>query len=353
MAVVPLTTAELNNISYAALDFYINRGDVMSQSIQDKPLFAAMDKAAKTFPGGKGGVDLAVKGVYTTTVAGYNAADTVTYTNPANIKRANYTWKEHHAGLAITMTELKNDGISITDSAIPGDSVKKLSGRDKTVLVNLLDDKLEDLAEGYTRGMNTFLYGDGSADAKAIAGIQSIVKDAPGSAGTIGGIDHVANTWWRNRSVDNIATTTGGTELTDLMHSEIRQLRKFGGKPSIAVCGSDFLDRLASELRSKGNYTQTGFTGKQDISMGEIYYQGIQFQYDPTLDDLTITGKVPTHRCYIIDPSKMYLMYMQDEKMKKHSPARSHLSYVFYKAITTTAVLCASQVNCHGVYEIA
>ena len=137
------------------------------------------------------------------------------------------------------------------------------------------------------------------------------------------------------------------------MHSEIRQLRKFGGKPSIAVCGSDFLDRLASELRSKGNYTQTGFSGKQDISMGEIYYQGIQFQYDPTLDDLAITGKVPSHRCYIIDPSKMYLMYMQDEKMKKHSPARSHLSYVFYKAITTTCVLCASQVNCHGVYEIA
>jgi hypothetical protein len=348
-----LTANELTNISNAALDWYINKGNVMSQSIQDKPLFNAMDKAAKTFPGGKGNVDLAVKGVYTTGVAGYEAADTVAYTNPHNIKRAVYTWKEHHAGLAVTMTELKNDGISITDSAIPGDSAKRLSGRDKQVLVNLLDDKLEDLSEGYARGMNSLLYGDGTADAKAIDGIQTIIKDAPGSAGTIGGIDHVANTWWRNRSVDNIATTTGGTELTDLMHSEIRQLRKFGGKPSIAVCGSDFLDRLASELRSKGNYTQTGFTGKQDISMGEIYYQGIQFQYDPTLDDLTITGKVPTHRCYIIDPSKMYLMYMQDEKMKKHSPARSHLSYVFYKAITTTAVLCASQVNCHGVYEIA
>ena len=42
-----LTAAELSNISNAALDFYVNRGNVMSQSIQDKPLFAAMDKAAK------------------------------------------------------------------------------------------------------------------------------------------------------------------------------------------------------------------------------------------------------------------------------------------------------------------
>jgi hypothetical protein len=348
-----LTSAELSNISSAALDYYINRGNVMSQSIQDKPLFAAMDKASKTFPGGKSGVDLAVKGVYTTTVAGYNAADTVTYTNPANIKRANYTWKEHHAGLAVTMTELKNDGISITDTAIPGDSVKKLSGRDKQVLVNLLDDKLEDLAEGYTRGMNNFLYGDGTADAKAIAGIRSIIKDAPGSAGTIGGIDHVANTWWRNRASLAIATTATGNELIAFLHSEIRQLRKFGGKPSLAVCGSLFLDRLATELRSHGNYSQTGFNGKQDISMGEISYQGINFKYDPALDDLTVSGKNPDKRCYIIDPSKMYLMYMEGEKMKKHSPARPHTSYVFYKAITTTAVLCASQVNCHGVYEIA
>lgn len=348
-----LSAAELVNISNAALDWYINKGDVMSQSIMDKPLFSAMDKSSKTFPGGKGQVDLAVKGNYTTSVMGYEAEDTVSYTNPHNILRAKYSWKEHHAGLAVTMTELKNDGISISDSAIPGDSAKRLSGRDKTVLVNLLDDKLEDLAEGYTRGMNTLLYGDGVADSKALAGIQTIIKDAPGSAGTIGGIDHVANTWWRNRASLAIATTTGGQELVEFIHSEIRQLRKFGGKPSIAVCGSAFLDRLATELRSKGNYTQTGFNGKQDISMGEIYYQGINFKYDPTLDDLTVDGQDPDKRCYIIDPSKLYLSYMQDEKMKKHSPARLATTYVFYKAITTTCVLVASQVNCHGVYEIA
>ena len=347
-----LSAAELTNISNAALDWTINRGNVMSQAIQDKPLFAAMDKAAKTFPGGKGAVDLAVKGVYTTTVAGYEASDTVSYANPANIKRASYTWKEHHAGIAVTMTELKNDGISITDSAIPGDSAKRLSGRDKTVLVNLLEDKLEDMAEGYARGMNSLLYGDGTGDAKALAGIQSIVKQAPGSAGTIGGIDHVANTWWRNRSNVSIATTAAGTELVDLIHSEIRLLRRYGGKPSIAVAGSAFLDRLASQLRAKGNYTQTGFSGKQDISMGEMFYQGIKFEYDPELDDINLTGKDGNKRCYIIDPSKLYLAYMQDEKMKKHSPARPHTSYVFYKAITTTAVLCSSQNNCHGVYEI-
>ena len=346
-----LSADELTNISRAALDWYIDKGNVMSQTIQEKPLLAAMDKAAKSFPGGKQNVSLAVKGTYTTSVAGYEATDTVSYANPANIHRANYPWKEMHAGLSITFTELKNDGISVTDSAVPGDGTKGHSQRDKTVLVNLLEDKLEDMAEGYARGMNTFLYSDGTADAKALAGIQTIIKDDP-TAGTVGGVA-ATNTWWRSRANLAISTTSGGTELTDLMHTEIRQLRRYGGKPSIAVAGSAFLDRLATELRSKGNYTQTGFSGKQDISMGEIAYQGIKFQYDPALDDLTVSGKDPDKRCYIIDPSKMYLCYMQDEKMKQHSPARPHNSYVFYKAITTTAVLAASQLNCHGVYEIS
>ena len=344
------SAGELANIANAALDFYIDKGDVLSQTIQNKPLLKAMDSKNKTFPGGKGDVNLAVKGAYTTTVAGYTHNDTVAYANPANIVRANYTWREHHAGISLTHTELKHDGISVVDT--DGAEVSQHSRRAMTMLANLLEDKLEDMAEGYARGMNSLLYGDGTGDAKALAGIQSIVKQAPGSAGTIGGIDHVANTWWRNRSNVSIATTAAGTELVDLIHSEIRLLRRYGGKPSIAVAGSAFLDRLASQLRAKGNYTQTGFSGKQDISMGEMFYQGIKFEYDPELDDINLTGKDGNKRCYIIDPSKLYLAYMQDEKMKKHSPARPHTSYVFYKAITTTAVLCSSQNNCHGVYEI-
>jgi hypothetical protein len=71
------------------------------------------------------------------------------------------------------------------------------------------------------------------------------------------------------------------------------------------------------------------------------------------MDDLTITSRDPDKRCYIIDPSKLYLMYMSEEKEKQHSPARPHDQYVLYRAVTTTAALCASQLNCHGIYELA
>jgi len=347
------SSAELDNIANAALDYYIDKGNVYSQSLQDKPLLKAMDSGAKTFPGGKGEMSVAVKGTYTTSVSGYTHNDTVTYANPANIKRANYSWKEHHAGISLTLTELKKDGISVTDS-LAGASTSNHSGRDTTVLVNLLEDKLDDMMEGYARGMNTLLYGDGTADANALAGIRSVIVDDPTATGTtVGGLSTVSNTWWRNRANVAIANTASGQELIEFLHTEIRQLKRFGGKPTIALAGSAFMDRLADEIRRNGNYSQTGFSKTNDISVGDISYAGLKFQYDPTLDDLTITGKDPDKRCYIIDPSKLYLHYMDGEKMKRHAPARPATQYVMYRAITTTAVLCASQLNCHGVYEIA
>ena len=345
------TQAELDNIANAALDYYIDKGNVYAQSLQDKPLLKAMDSSAKTFPGGKGELSVAVKGTYTTTVSGYTHNDTVTYANPANIKRANYAWKEHHAGISLTLTELKKDGISVSDSTTSA-GTSNHSGRDQTVLANLFQDKLDDMMEGYSRGMNDFLFGDGTADANAIAGIQSIILDDP-TTGTVGGLSVATNTWWRNRANVAISTTASGQELIETIHSEMRQLKRYGGKPTVAVCGSAFLDRLADELRRNGNYSQTGFARGQNIAMGEISYNGLTFQYDPTLDDLSIATKDPSKRCYIIDPSKLCMYYMDGEKMKRHSPARPADQYVMYRAVTTTAALSATQLNCHGVYEIA
>jgi len=348
---------KLASIANAALDHYLERGDVMSQTLEDKPLLKMLDGKAKTFPGGKGNISLAVKGTYTTALNGYTHSDQVTYVEPDNLLRVNYPWKEHHAGITISFTELKHDGITVSDSAT-GEGTSNHSGRDKHVLVNLLTDKLEDMIEGYQRGLNTILFGDGTADGGDVfAGLQAIIKDDP-TAGSVGGLlqtDVSTNTWWRSRYSIDLAVTTDGQELTNLLHQEIRQLRRYGGAPDIAVAGSDFLDRLVTELKSKGNYTQTGWSssGSTDISVADIHYGGLKFVYEPKLDSLTISGATPAKRCYVIDSSKLNLYYMTGEKMKRHSPARPHDYYSLYRAITTTASLCASQLNCHGVYEIA
>ena len=349
---------ELDNITNAALDYYIEKGEVFSSTIQDKPLLAALDKKAKTFPGGKGAISVAVKGQYDSSLGGYTHNDTVSYVNPAKIKRANYTWKEHHIGIGVTLTELKRDGISVVDS-LNSDSLKNNRGREETALANLLEDKLGDMAEGYARGLNTFLWGDGTADANAMAGIRAFIKDAPAAAAsTVGGIDQNAgaNSWWRNRFNLTVTTTSTGDELISFLNTEFRQLQRFGGKPDVALCGSDFMDRLNKELRARGYYTDAGFARGSDIKHGDLTFGGLVFKYDPTMDDIgtTLGGATSfAKRAYIIDSSKICLYYMENEKMKRHSPARPYNSYVMYRAMTTTGALAATQLNCHGVYQFS
>jgi hypothetical protein len=350
--------AELDNIANAALDYYIDRGKVFSSTIQDKPLLAAMDAKSKTFPGGRGAVSVGVKGQYDTSLAGYTHDDQVNYVNPAKIRRANYNWREHHIGIGVTLTELKRDGISVVDS-LNSESVRNNRGREETALANLLQDKLEDMAEGYARGMNTLLWGDGTQSATVMAGIRAFVKDTPAAAGqTVGGIDQnaSANSWWRNRVNLSVTTTGTGDELIALLNTEMRQLKRFGGKPDIALCGSDFMDRLLRELRARGYYTDAGFARGNDIKHGDVAFGGMVFKYDPTMDDIgTSLGGSTDYRkrAYIIDSSKLCLYYMENEKMKRHAPARPHDRYVMYRAVTTTAVLAATQLNCHGVYQFS
>lgn len=350
--------AEIDNIANAALDFYIEKGKVFSSTIQDKPLLAALDAKAKTFPGGKGSVSLGVKGQYDSALGGYTHNDTVNYVNPAKVKRANFTWKEHHIGIGVTLTELKRDGISVVDT-MNSDSLKSNRGREETALANLLEDKLEDMAESYARGLNGFLWGDGTSDANALAGIRAFIKDTPAAVGqTCGGIDQnaSANSWWRNRVNLAVTTTSTGNELTMFINTEMRQLQRFGGKPDVALCGSDFMDRLNKELSARGFYTQQGWARGADIKVGDITYAGLTFRYDPTMDDIgtTLGGSTDyAKRCYILDSSKLGLYYMENEKMKRHSPARPYNQYVMYRAITTTGVLAARQLNCHGVYQFS
>lgn len=341
------TAQQLANIANAALDHHV-RGPAMAQSIQARPLYDAMRNAQKTFPGGKGDISIPVKGDYTTAIEGYTHDDTVSFQNPANIKRAAYTWKEIHAGISLTLTELKIDGISVVDSN-RSESTTNHSERELHVLTGLLQDKLDDMSEGWARTFNDMLWKDGTQDSKEIPGVPALISETP-STGTVGGINRATNTWWQNRASTSIATTPTGEELIRELHTEMRQLRRYGGRPNLALAGSDFLDRLADQIRNKGNYTDSGFRRREatNIGMAEISYNGLVFQYDPTLDDLS-----KEKYCYILDTRHMYLDTMQGEDMKSHTPTRPPEKYVMYRAMTYTGALVCDQMNAHGVYSIA
>jgi hypothetical protein len=366
------TAGEVQNIANAALDYYLDKGDQWRQSLQKRPMFDKMVARKKYFPGGKGNISIAVSGDFgaagvNDTLKGYTHDDQVVFYTPANIKRANYPWREMHIGLTLTHTELKIDGISVVDPGSNGERTSEHSRREMTQLVGLLEDKLFDLGEKYARDFNKLLYGDGVADPKGITGLKSLVSDNP-TTGLVGGIDRATTTWWRNRAYTAaMGTAVSGTPalaawgggpvtsnpanggaLLQVLQAEQRQLGKFGGSADLIVAGSAFIGAMETEIRANGNYSMNGFKGTQDGAMGEMRFAGSQIIYDPTLDDLGLSK-----RAYWIDTSKIMLMCMEDEWMHKHTPARPHDKFVMFRSITSTCQLVAKQLNSSLVIDIA
>ena len=364
---MPYTAEELANIANSALDFYLEKGKLTAQNIQDKPIVKAFDASAGTFSGGKGDVSIGVKtGQGGGSLAGYSGDDQVTYYNPTPAKRVHYPWKEHFMGTGVTHSELKIDGITVVENDA-SQSTSPKEGREQHALANMLEEKYQAFNEDYLVSWNSLLYGDGSSDTKALAGIKAFILDNP-ALGSTGGLSRVTNTWWRNRAATAAADAAGsghdaitssnsdGGALLTFLQKERRQLKRFaGGGPIRHKCfaGSDWIDAMEREARANGNYSMTGWRDRAANDGSQATEDGVPFGswtfvYDPTLDDLGLEK-----RAYIIDMAAIKLMYMAGEKKKRSNPARPHDRFVMYQGLTTTGVMVAKKLRTSGVYDIA
>lgn len=346
---MPFTAQELAYAANAAIDFHL-KGKFKAQTIQNKPMLKKLMEKQKTFPTSKENITGGVKGEYSGTLQGFSGDETVGFYNPANGKRWSFPWKELHLGIQVTMTELKKSGISVVDT--DGAKTSKHSDTEQAVLVDMLDDKLDDMRESWERGMNNMLWRDGTQDADLVPGIQSFITTTP-TVGTTGGIDRVVNTWWRNRTnlaIASNSSTWANQPLARALQQDMRQLRKLGKGPDCAPAGSDFLDALEMELRKSGTFTQDGWakSGKIDMSVADISFKGLEFEYDPTLDDEGLAKY-----CFLLDTNAIRLRVMEGEDKKQHNPSRPADKYVIYRAMTWTGGLTVDQLNTSEVMSIA
>jgi len=350
------TISASTDVANAVLDWY-TRGPALAQNIQDKPLLRVLNETKKTFPAGKDYVvsnvvgdwmidTTAESGDHTTFFAGYTESEILQFTQSDHIHKVYYEWKEVHAGIVITWTELKKSGITIND----GNRVSRHSQSELAVLTDLLEDRYADFMESWTRSKNLMFWKDGSQDSDQVPGVLSILTDTP-AVGTTGGQARADHTWWRHRAAvgaSKISASATDQTLTKFLRKELVQLRRYGGKPTRALCGSDFIEALRLEVHEKGMYTQTGFTGTQDIGIGTIRLDNLVFEYDPTLDDLGLSK-----RCYIIDTRRLRLRPMDGEDDKLSFPERPYDYAIMLKSMFWTGTLECNQLNAQGVYECA
>ena len=353
------TADEIANINNSVLEHYIDKGKVFAQNIQNKPLLKAFNARAGSFPGGNQTVSLGVKsGQGGLALAGYTGDDQLNFGTLAGNKRARFTWREHHMGYKLTHTELKIDGINVVEDG-SDQSNNDMSGREEHALANLLENKNEDMGEDYNVGLNNLLHGDGTADAKALAGIASLILENP-AVGSTGGLSRVANSWWRNRALTTAAgsavtvNAAAGGALITALDKEFRQLGRYSNGLENIMCfaGSDFIEGYKKELRSNGYYSQdmSKDDNTPDGSMKDPSHGGKSIVYDPWYDDNSKSKFM-----HAIDMSKngIRMLYMDGNRLKRHNPARPYDRLVQYNGITMTGVLFAKRLNSSGVYEIA
>ena len=342
-----LSAELLQNLSNASLDHYL-RGQLESQVLQDRPLFNDLMAGVKTFPGGEEFIKGNVKGVYSSSMTGYSGDDDQNYVNPGNIKQWKAKWYEVSSGIKVTFTELKAQGIHVADSAF-GKDVGPLGEDGLQIIDNIMADKNEDLMEGSKRSFAEMLWRDGTQDSKAVPGILSFILDAP-TTGTTFGIDRAANSWWRNIASLSIDTSTASNNnLINDLQLKFRQLRRDATPKHKIYAGTTWMDAMEKEMRSKGNYTQDGWskTGRLDPSMADMAFKGVEIVYEPLLDDLS-----RQKYAYILDLKAIKLRPMEGEAFKVHNPARPPEKLVLYRGMTWTGALTANRLNSSMVSSI-
>lgn len=347
-----------NDIANAILKNY-TRGKTFKQTLQIRPLLRFLNNGKLSFPGGNQFVSDPIQGAFMSDPGqpgsgilggggqffmGYQEDAQLFFSQGQNILRAEYKWFEVHAGLVITWTELKKDGITITE----GNRRSEHADMALTRLTGLMENRMEDFGESWARSMNLMLWKDGTQDPLQVPGVRSLLIDNP-TAGVSGGLDRAVYSYWRNLAVLGIVASATNQTLTIALRSNQRPLRRYGGIPNKFLCGSHFLDQLELEVQAKGILTQEGFTdeGRTDIGMADISMRGIgRFEYDPTLDDLNMSGY-----CFEFDSRRIKLRPMEGEDNKLINPERPYQYMVFLKSMTWTGTLVVRQMNCHGVFS--
>lgn len=140
------------------------------------------------------------------------------------------------------------------------------------------------------------IYADGTGSSgKEFGGLQLLVADNPAAAGTVGGIDQVAETFWRNQ-VDNDGTTVlDSTNITAKYNQMWLSLVRGKDKPDIALSDALNYDAYESSLQDQQRFTNAKMAER---GFEALKYKTCDFVYD---------DNCPANHTYFLNTDYLHL----------------------------------------------
>lgn len=352
---MPFTPEQITYAGKSAMDYRVKKSPEDLYNT-DRPLLKCLQAKKKPFPGA---VQYIVEQLRKTNDANFQwfgPNDQVTYNNKRTLDDAKFEWRSAHDGFFLTEEELLQNYITINDNP----NVKPTTSEVQQ-FVNLMNENMDTLFEGFKEKFDFDLHRDGTQDADALVGLDALVAVDP-TAGTVGGIDRAAagNEFWRNQADIGIATGTAGA-LSEAMEVQWRLCTRVGGMaPNKIIAGSKFFDayRLDAKNTIERRMEPSAPGGTDaDTSVNRLYFKGVQIEWDPVLDDLEAADPSIAapwdKRCYFLNDKFLKLRPAKGQDMVTRTPPRVYDRYTHYWGLTWRGGLTITRPSSMAVLSIA
>lgn len=348
---MPISAPDLAELAKISLDEYM-RNIPVDQIATERPLLKKLMGKRKLFLGAKQNVVENIRKGYGSNFGWAYGEDPVVFNKRNTTEPAQFPWRRAVDALYIDYDRLFGNGIKVREGAR---GQYKLEQNEKVQLVNLLDEQMTVLKEGFMESLDLALHRDGTSDADAIVGLDVLVSPTPGT-GTVGGLDASAHTYWRNQVQTGIVTSTVGT-LATAMEKMWRQCIRNGGSPDFILAGGDFIDAYRKEITVSQN-ADAGAVKRLDVGVGSgvstgLYFKGVEIIWDPqfeTLQTLETATVDWNKRCYFLNTK--HITY-RDDDMDVVTPVRPHDILAMYAMVNLRCVLSTNRRNAHGLLSIS
>lgn len=179
-----------------------------------------------------------------------------------------------------------------------------ISGRE--AMINRGPEQRFDFVETRTKQLianmqNTFstsLYSDGTGSAgKELGGLKLLVADDPTAAGTIGGINQVTNTFWRNQYSAAAATTNAN--INTRMNASWITTKRGRDTPDMILSDSYMYQLYWESLQALQRFTNDSFG---DRGGGELKYKSADVVYD---------DQCPLKHMYLLNTDYLFFKYAE------------------------------------------
>ncbi|MGL5117531.1 MAG: phage major capsid protein [Beijerinckiaceae bacterium] len=348
---MPISNADLQELAKVSLDEYL-RNIPVDQIATERPLLKKLMTGRKQFLGAKQNVVENIRKTYGSNFGWAYGEDAVVFNKRNTTEQAAFPWRRAVDGLYLDYDRLFGAGIKVREG---GRGEFKLEQNEKVQLLNLLDEQMESLKEGFMSKLDLELHRNGTQDVDAIAGLDALISVAP-STGVIGGLDRATALYWRNYAETAIATGTVGL-LAQRMELAWRRCIKNGGSPDFILAGGKFIDAYRNEITVTNN-AEAGSVKKLDAGVGTgvntgLYFKGVEIIWDPQFEELDALETPAVQwekRCYFMNTK--HIKY-RDDDMDIVTPIRPHDVLAMYAMINLRAAMSLNRSNAQAVLAIA